>query len=69
VKDVLSMLKYFNNFMHSGTMAKTVCTILHQEINRILEATEDITEDITLYLELAALSQSYQSKKHNGKFE
>jgi hypothetical protein len=71
VKDVLSMLKYFNNFTHSGLRAREVSTILHQEINQILESTavEDITEDITIYLELAALSQSYQSKKHNPKFE
>lgn len=47
-----------------------MCTVLHQEINRILESTEDaITEELPLYLELAALSQSYQAKKHNGKFE
>jgi hypothetical protein len=58
VKDVLSMLKYFNNFSHSGLRAREVSTILHQEINQILESTavEDITEDITIYLELAALS-------------
>lgn len=58
VKDVLSLLKYFNNFSHSGLRAREVSAFLHQEINSILDLTpvEDITEDITLYLEVAALS-------------
>jgi len=37
VKDVHSMLKYFNNFSHSGLRAREVSAFLHQEINNILD--------------------------------